>query len=420
MEKDPAKLHNTDHKIQVRREMLAGKRPSECEYCWKIEEVAGAVSDRTFQSQIYPDEEVLGLKELSDQFPVVPRTLEVAFDSVCQFACMYCNQAVSSEWMREIRLNGPFQDLPTDKDQNYTRVPFRGNSDSPYVEAFWRWWPTLSQHLVELRITGGEPLLSPRFWKLMSEIVKDKDQPFNLAVNSNLGVGDKVIARLLGMAENVRHLEVYTSCEAFGEQAEYIRDGLEWGRWHRNLIRLLDSPHVKKVHIMMTVNVMSLFSMQEFLQFIAEIKKVYRYKGPYLSMNILRHPTFFSPLLLPIRMRTEIVEGIRQVRDQLELVDFEQHHLDRLLDYLVTAQTATYDDEPHDLLRIDLVSFLKQYEQRRKNKRFAQVFPPAAVEWWTSLVRNYEATGRSYSLGHQSPDSDRQARECNELAGNPG
>jgi hypothetical protein len=52
-------IHNTDHKKEMRRMMQSGERPRECEYCWKMEDMGkDAVSDRTFKSIIYTDEEL--------------------------------------------------------------------------------------------------------------------------------------------------------------------------------------------------------------------------------------------------------------------------------------------------------------------------------------------------------------------------
>jgi hypothetical protein len=39
---------------------------------------------------------------------------------------------------------------------------------NPYVEAFFQWWESdLNQTLDELRITGGEPLMSGYTWQLL-------------------------------------------------------------------------------------------------------------------------------------------------------------------------------------------------------------------------------------------------------------
>ena len=38
---NPARLHNTYEKIEQRKQMLSGKRPPGCSYCWKIHEISG-------------------------------------------------------------------------------------------------------------------------------------------------------------------------------------------------------------------------------------------------------------------------------------------------------------------------------------------------------------------------------------------
>ena len=42
---NPSALHNTKQKKQERKEMLAGKRPDGCSYCWKIKTKATEVTE---------------------------------------------------------------------------------------------------------------------------------------------------------------------------------------------------------------------------------------------------------------------------------------------------------------------------------------------------------------------------------------
>ena len=47
----PDALHNSNFKMQRRKEMLEGKRPTECDYCWKIEDISPTLmSDRMLKS----------------------------------------------------------------------------------------------------------------------------------------------------------------------------------------------------------------------------------------------------------------------------------------------------------------------------------------------------------------------------------
>ena len=101
---NPKAIHNTPQKKEDRRKMLAGERPSGCEYCWKIEDMGvDAVSDRPYKSMTYTEEEL----KIASQTPVDEdvdlRTLEIAFDRTCQFACSYCNPAFSTTWVKDIK-----------------------------------------------------------------------------------------------------------------------------------------------------------------------------------------------------------------------------------------------------------------------------------------------------------------------------
>ena len=105
---NPRLLHNTDQKKEDRRKMINGERPPGCEYCWKIEDMGrDAVSDRVYKSRIYPIEALHEAYQTPVDQDVNLRTLEIAFDRTCQFACSYCTPAFSSRWVNDIRKNGP-------------------------------------------------------------------------------------------------------------------------------------------------------------------------------------------------------------------------------------------------------------------------------------------------------------------------
>ena len=50
LDANPTALHNTQFKKEQRQKMLKGDRPSECEYCWNVEDSnKDAFSDRHFK-----------------------------------------------------------------------------------------------------------------------------------------------------------------------------------------------------------------------------------------------------------------------------------------------------------------------------------------------------------------------------------
>ena len=90
-------IHNTKYKKMVRKQMLDGERPKECDYCWKVEDLGkNYVSDRTYKSVIYKEEDLNLCKSKYSFTEDVPlKTLEIAFDANCNFSCSYCNASFS-------------------------------------------------------------------------------------------------------------------------------------------------------------------------------------------------------------------------------------------------------------------------------------------------------------------------------------
>ncbi len=390
--KNPAAIHNTSQKKEMRQLMQKGKRPKECEYCWKMEDLSpGNLSDRYFKSSQYDIEDIRNLAESSWKKDVILKNLEIALDRTCNFACMYCNPIYSSSWVKDIQKNGPYKNIPTDKTLHYSRDyaemdSYRGQ-ENPYVEAFWKWWPELKKNLKLLRVTGGEPLMTPHFWKLLESFKEDGNTEMEFAVNSNLGAKTEIIKKLAEATHSVRHFELYTSNEAYGKQAEYIRDGLDYDLWKSNFELLMDQGNVKKIHVMMTISGLCLFSMTQFLDQCIEWKKKYGQANPTLSFNIIRWPTFQSPLVLPPYLRQEVtgrLENWFNEDNSRFLSGYEKAQIMRLIDYLKNAESATADAAPREALAQDLYQFILQYD-RRRGKSYQEVFEPKLVQWLQSL-----------------------------------
>ena len=393
---NPKALHNTREKKNDRALMQDGLRPAGCDYCWKIEDMpqpadVPAISDRVYKTVIYED------KDLDEAFNTRPeqdvnlQTLEIAFDRTCQFACSYCNPAFSTTWVRDIHRNGPYTNLVSDGRNHFTHTHdssqlYTINDVNPYVEAFFKWWESdLHKTLKELRITGGEPLMSGYTWRLI-EWFKDHrgESKTRLAINSNLGFEQDKLERLLDATQGIE-LDLYTSNESIGEHAIYIRDGLDWDQWTSNVTYLLDSKRLRGLHVMCTINALCLISLPEFLWSIVKLKKKYGKDAINFSLNILRFPSFQSPLVLPLEVRDECVSQLIPLCDiNIEVLhEFEINQIDRLIKYLRAVDSPHSGALSKPILQRDFKNFYEQYDQRR-GKDFRYTFPQLA-EWYDAL-----------------------------------
>ena len=393
VEANPKALHNTPRKKEERAMMQRGERPAGCEYCWKIEDIGrDNISDRVYKTVIYDDKDLdLAYNTPADE-DVDLQTLEIAFDRTCQFACSYCNPAFSSTWVKDIRNNGPYNNLVSDGRNHFTHIHdssqlYRFGEVNPYVEAFHKWWDSdLHRTLKELRITGGEPLMSGDTWKLLDwfKTNKGKSQT-RLAINSNLGA-DVDLDRLLESIDGLE-VDIYTSQEATGQQAEYIRDGLDYNAWLQNIQKLLDSDNIRAVHCMCTINALCLDSLPALLKSIGHLKQCYSRERVSFTLNILRFPSFQSPLVLSDVLRTQYKDQLQTWLDHNRndplLHEHEINHTQRLIDYLDVVKTPHRDAFDLPKLRNDFKQFYTQYDERR-NKNFTKTFP-ALAKWYNSI-----------------------------------
>ena len=197
----------------------------------------------------------------------------------------------------------------------------------------------------------------------------------------------ELFVKFLNKVKHVPNLHIYTSNEATYEQSNYIRDGMDYVTWYTHFVNLPDI-RPAGIHNMCTVNALCLESLPEFLDEIVkakqDFKRVYNVNVNY-TLNILRFPSFQSPLVLPDNLRTLFKDNLKKWFDKNieSLEPMEVAHTSRLIDYLDVVKTP--HSEAFDLpkLRSDFKNFYKQYDERR-NKNFIKTFPIIG-EWYRGI-----------------------------------
>jgi organic radical activating enzyme len=417
LERSPKALHNTQYKKLVRKEMLEGVRPKECEYCWKIEDLGpDKISDRVYKSVIYSDLELQSAQKIHNWNDDVDlKTLEISFDSNCNFACSYCNASFSTTWQTDIKTNGAYQNLQTDGGGAFehagddSMIYGKDQIDNPYLEAFWKWWEgDLQKSLRELRVTGGEPTMSKGFWKLMDWWKQHPECDVNFAVNSNLGQTKQLVDKLIESTHNFKDFSLYTSCESVGPHAEYIRDGLKWEVWKNNVERMIGDGNLRTFNLMMTINALCLFSITDCLDFINYLRKKYEDKTEVLvTLNILRFPSFQSVSTLPEEIKLERAQHLQDWAENLIKVNETSNlyteaslwglvnQIYRLCEYLREVTQGHRFASDLESREKDFKSFYTQYDIRR-GKNFIETFPQLA-DWYNSI----EATNLNKTIDIQ-------------------
>jgi hypothetical protein len=168
IEIDVSALHNTKFKKERRAEMLEGQRPTECHFCWEIEDSGDQLSDRAYRSNDVWEEGIIEeALALGASGNARPRYVEVNFNQACNLKCRYCSPHLSTEWMKDIERNGAYiltdrwhNDLSWMKDKN---VWPNNSPDNPYLTAFWRWFPEVYPTLKTLKRGEKKPIFPSGF-----------------------------------------------------------------------------------------------------------------------------------------------------------------------------------------------------------------------------------------------------------------
>jgi hypothetical protein len=398
IERNPSALHNTRYKKLRRKEMLSGARPEECDYCWNVEDNSDRFSDRIFksgESWSLPFKEEIFNSNWRDDYN--PKYVEVSFSNACNFKCSYCGPAYSSKWVEEI---GKFGGYPTSNKFNSddwlkaeNKFPIPHSKPNPYVDAFWKWWPELYRDLHTFRITGGEPLLSKDTWGVLDFILEQENpnRELKLAINSNLGAPDELINKFIQKIKKiedegrVKEIVIFTSCDTWGPQAEYIRNGLEFNRFWDNVNKILSSLNRTNVTFMSTYNALSLFNYNKLIHEVYKLKDEYastdRYwnSATFLDSSYLRFPLHQTVQILPYDFSKYIVDQVKLItyyaspsfdHTHIGYSDVEVQKIKRIYDWMISPQDAQQQMRN----RSDFYKFFTEHDKRRGTD-FVKTFP---------------------------------------------
>lgn len=391
-----ALFNDTKADREMRREMLNGKKPIECETCW-WQENNGQISDRVIWSAlpgiISRHQEVV---QHNSEAALVPSWLEINLSNVCNFKCMYCSAELSSSWRTEIIKEGPYK--INNKHNDLSRIQQSGVNSEAVREPFWRWFKEVYPNLKYLTISGGEPLMSADNFRVL-EYIRDNPNPdLEISINSNLCPPQVNWQRFLKIAseiytENaVKYINLCVSIDCFGSRAEYIRFGLEYNRLTQNIYEWLEhTPWGLFFNI--TLSNLSITSKLDLLEFIYVLKVNYAYgRSIEYKISPVVYPPWQNINLLPTQYKSYLTDCIRFVGrragpNNYEFSDFE---LSTLTSYLNQFEDAKRTGEPIDYLRAKFFGFFSEYDKRR-GLSFCHTFPELR-NFWELCKDSYNAS----------------------------
>jgi organic radical activating enzyme len=275
---------------KVKTALDNGEQHRHCRFCWKQEEAG-----------------IMSWRQIGNQMTVDSKNVELYLDNTCDQACVYCSPKYSSMWAQEIKHNPEVMPYINDEQwdkqkEQYNHLP----KILGYIEELGK--VAKDSAPLYINILGGEPLLTSAVKKdVISDIVEafykhaDDNEHLGITIVTNCNTPDHIIDKTIELLKQnkIRYknltLTVNVSVESLGSNAEFVRHGLDWNQFKKNLIKWL-SLEFCTVGFSMAVNMITWKTTPDFL------KWAFLYAEDYEQRINLNFNTVMFPLHLSIKM----------------------------------------------------------------------------------------------------------------------
>ncbi len=440
---------NTDFQIDRRLEMLNGYRHEACETCWLIEE-SGAQGPR-FPNLKLPhpwmkaEDKSRDFKNLTSTTKLVnqksselitpemakigssilrseePYMLEINLSNTCDLKCSYCSPYFSSKWEKEFDLWSLGAGIEKfDKNvEDFIKNDIRKEVDDRFMDLFWEWFNgTPITSLSRVGIIGGEPLMNPKLPQFLDKLIESyqkiplekrpscgySDENGNFRRDNkpliwfvtNLNTPDKIMDRFINehlpKLTEIFHVEIHASLESIGKRIEYTRDGLSWETYKKNAERLcaVKLPNYN-FGFQIALNCLSMTTLTDFLKYAKHLHD--KFERPIiLKHNMVSHPEFHNPAVLPPRFASyleEALEYLADVKDKMRHVEDLWGTWPAYYDYIATVYTSVKEEQGKKMswqtgsledVQILFYKFFREYDIKR-GRNFLETFPEYASFW---------------------------------------
>jgi len=206
------KNYNLD---QVKKDLLAGKKTSACDACWKLEG-KGIESRRQIENKFLDfklDRDLIDIVNECRSNEIIPTMYQIATSNLCNQACVSCNSQYSTKWATlEKKLNLiPVKQWSTDINQlniNY-KVAKRIN------------------------LVGGEPLFDPKSFKILQNLLDSRNTDCFISFITNGSI--EIDQKYLKLLEKFSDVSFCLSIDGIEKNFEYMRWPGKWNQLLKNL-----------------------------------------------------------------------------------------------------------------------------------------------------------------------------------------
>lgn len=325
-------------KGQVRKDALAqmhsNKPVNGCSGCYKTEQ-RKMPSSRNFAKSF-------------DKLPtsVLPTMLDVDFSNFCNLKCVMCGSLRSSEW-------GKDRGLPVSK------ISYDLIDDLI----------SISDDVQHLTVQGGEPSIMPEYEYFFNKL-------------DNNGLAHKIDVQIITNATNInkrfydllskfKSVRLSVSVDAYGMANDYIRWPSKFSQITKNMQAISDLPSNVQVDILNSLNILSMFDYDKFLEWCGSMENLFESKGKILRTVPMKvqNPKAYSPFSAPLALKEKFFNDVQKFMSKNTLT----HNSNWKVEMMLILRSIKESPVNHQAI-LDLKNKITDLDSKR-NKNITNFIP---------------------------------------------
>ena len=309
-------IWNNDTMRRIRRQVLSGERPSECEPCFSLEDQGvESLRQRHIKGEI-PEARInlypTALENLHPEMtmPFEFPTMEIKLNNLCNLKCRMCNPLDSTNW------NDWDKVVPFYKKENNYLVPTverlvskPGKYIGPFDDTD-RWWDSFEKllpHFRRVEFAGGEPLMDPQHYKIL-----DMLKPYG----KNIEIKYATNGTTLGISQgrtihdywpHFRSIAVNVSIDGIHDVYNYIRSNGDFNQVEENIKEIKKIPNVSRVVGAFTAQAGNILQAAECIDYFINTMGIIFYS------HRVSYPNCLSAQVLPLELKEIAIKRLQAV-----------------------------------------------------------------------------------------------------------
>jgi radical SAM protein with 4Fe4S-binding SPASM domain len=322
-----------------------GEKLPHCYSCKKLEN-EGGVSGR--------QREILRWKGEGKNVSLTgPKSIAIRYSNLCNLKCRSCKPSTSTAWFSDAKKINPNIKL-----KKLVAAPISSPISDQLV------W-LLRNGLQKIYFAGGEALLEKDHYLTLEKIIAINPE-VEITYDTNFSILGTGQYDVLEFWKKLNNITVSASIDGSKEKCEYLRSGLTWETYCRNLERIKSSaPNVNtKIHY--TVSLYNIFHFPDFIRESHELGLIMN--SANLDIGLCEDPIWLNIRALPQSIKDMVISNYKEFLKS-DLGKTYKTSFEEILLYLKTDYDIKYF--------IAFAGFTKKLDTIREES-FSDTFPKAS------------------------------------------